>query len=71
MAPLAGLQPLIRSVDTNPSELTAEQQQGGPADPRHGQDLVTGQPTQYPWEVLAGVAPHGPYGNQAQIIGTS
>ncbi|MDB4872535.1 MAG: hypothetical protein JWL97_3539, partial [Gemmatimonadales bacterium] len=47
-APLAGLQPLLRSVDTRP-ELTAEQQQGGPADPRHGQGLATGLPTQYPW----------------------
>jgi hypothetical protein len=68
--PLAGLQPLLRSVDTRP-ELTAEQQQGGPADPRHGQGLATGLPTQYPWEVLAGVAQHGPYGNEAQLVGAA
>jgi hypothetical protein len=56
------------SVQTSP-ELTAEQQQGGPADPRHGADLWA-DPVRYPWEVLAGVHQHGPYGTQAQMIGS-
>lgn len=68
-APLTGLTPTVGSYTPDP-ELSPEEQQGGPADPRHGLPLL-GLPPNYPWQVLAGVAPHGPYGQEAQMIGTT
>ncbi|MEU9022342.1 hypothetical protein [Actinomadura sp. NPDC048394] len=72
MAGVQGLQPTFGSVILQP-EATAEERLGDPADPRHGQQLVAPlTATGYPWEVLSGVVgPKGPYGAEAQLVGTT
>jgi hypothetical protein len=69
MAGIGPIKPVVGWVNTTP-QLSAEQQQGGPADPRHRLPLLT-HPVRHSWQLLAGLPPSGPYGVQAQMVGST